>query len=303
MKKNLLYVLLAGVFFSNFSQAQISYNMESWYSLLTFSFPNGWAAAINPFTGVNCVSKDSIVKFQGNYSAKITTNSLSPNSLSAYFPDTSGFLLSGTLNIATQKVIQGFPYTSRDTAFGFLAKYAPSGNDEAFAYVALSKWNASGSNSRDTIGSGRLTISPSSGFQPAVVNIVYNPAFPPSTLPDTAYILISSSKKSGGVAGSTLWVDALQWNPPISLGIGEQNSATDFSFYPQPCQGEFRVKNPESAICRLVLTDISGKICEIHSLQPGENLVKSELSSGLYHGSIFNQDGYLTAKGKCIITK
>lgn len=302
MKKIFQLTALIGVFLNLNIKAQTSYNMESWYSLLTFSYPNGWVGATNVFTGVNCVSKDSTVTFQGNYSAKISTKSLSPNNLSAYFPDTSGFLLTGSLNIPAAKVIQGFPYTTRSSQFGLMTKYTPVGNDDAFIYVALLKRNALGTGTRDTIGSGRVSIGASANFQPTVVNIDYTSfGFPTSTIPDSAYILISSSKKSGGVIGSVLWVDALQWDPPANLGFEDYQNSSSLSFFPQPNNGVFKIQHSEGGASKLVITDMSGKACEIHQLSIGENIIKSQLSDGIYIGSIYNKDAELKARGKLMI--
>lgn len=303
MKKNFVLVLLAGLFFANSSFAQISYNMESWFSLLGFTFPNGWVAS-NPLTNNTTVVKDSINKFQGSYSARIETKVLSSNPLSAYFPDTSGFLLSGTLNLITFKVVQGFPYTTRSSSFGLMTKYTPVGTDQAFVYVALMKRNAQGTGTRDTIGSGRATISPSTAFQPSIITIDYASfGYPPSTLPDSAYILISSSKKSGGSAGSTLWVDALQWDPPANLGVADTKAAEVLQFSPQPSSGIFRIQNTQTGNCRLVITDASGKTSEIFNLQSGENVIDSKLPNGLYIGSIYDQEGQLQSRGKLLITR
>lgn len=303
MKKNFLLLSLTALFFSFSGKAQISYNMESWYSLLSYTFPNGWVSS-NPLTNNGTAVKDSVTKFQGNYSARIETKVLSSNPLSAYFPDTSGFLLSGSLNLITFKVIQGFPYTTRSSQFGLMTKYTPVGSDEAFVYVALMKRNAQGTGTRDTIGSGSVIISASSNFEPTFVNIDYSSfGYPPSTLPDSAYILISSSKKSGGVAGSTLWVDALQWDPPTNLGVEDSFIANSLNLFPQPNNGTFRVQSTEYGVSQLVITDMSGKTCEIHPLQHGENVIQSTLSDGIYLASIHNREGLLMSRGKLIIVR
>jgi hypothetical protein len=301
MKKPVLFILFIGLF-TQTSMAQITYSMETWYSLLGFTFPNGWVSS-NPLTNNTTVVKDSLVKFTGNYSARIETKVLSSNPLSAYFPDTSGFLVSGSLNIATFKLIQGFPYTTRSNKFGLMAQYTPSGSDQGFVYVALMKRNAQGTGTRDTIGSGWTMINASGSFQPIMVNIDYSSfGYPPSTLPDSAYILISSSKKDTPQPGSKLWVDALEWDP-TNLGITDPREVKSLLVFPQPSEGFINVHSEHNTQARLVIHDAQGKVSEMHILKPGNNGIQSHLASGIYFATLLSEDGTVIARSKITISQ
>lgn len=302
MKKIYLFVFL--IFAASFSgKAQIAnFNMETWTTLFGGTNPNGWVSN-NVLTSNATVVQDGVTKHAGNFSAKIVTGVLNPNPLSAYMPDTSGFMLTGALNIVTQKIQQGFPYTSRSDTLGVWAKYEPMPNDTGFIYVALTKRNALGTNTRDTLASGvYLFHTTDAGFVFRNITLDYASfGLPPSTMPDSAMIIVSSSKREGGIPGSKLWVDDFEWDP---VGVGMQEKYfTPFSIFPSPAQNTLGFNfGLFSGKKSLHVFDITGKsVLETTLLESSGNIDISMLSEGFYQVMITDENG-LTGSEKLIIS-
>ena len=303
MKKIYLFVFL--IFAASFSgKAQIAnFNMETWTTLFGGTNPNGWVSN-NVLTSNATVVQDGVTKHAGNFSAKIVTGVLNPNPLSAYMPDTSGFMISGGLSfVPTYSIKQGYPYTNRSDTLGVWAKYEGMGNDSGFIYVALTKRNALGTGARDTIASGTYFFH---GTDPAFSfrNVTLDYAsfgLPPTTLPDSALIIVSSSKRYGGQVGSKLWVDDFEWDP---VGVGMQEKYfTPFSIFPSPAQNTLGFNfGLFSGKKSLHVFDITGKsVLETTLLESSGNIDISMLSEGFYQVMITDENG-LTGSEKLIIS-
>lgn len=293
MKK--IYLILSIVLAGAFSgQAQIAnFNMENWTNLFGGINPTGWVSN-NVLTSNSTVVQDGSIKHGGAYSAKIVTGVLSPNPLSAYMPDTSGFMLTGALNIITQKIQQGYQYTNRSDTLGVWAKYDGLPNDTGFIYVALSKWNALGTNSRDTIASGTYFFyGTDAAFSFRNITLDYASfGLPPTTIPDTAMIIVSSSKRDGGIPGSKIWVDDFVWDPAVGTGIKEK-VFTPFSLFPAPAQNTLNFNfGLFSGKKSLKVFDVTGKsVLETTIRETTGTLDVSALPEGFYQVMIADEDG------------
>ncbi len=305
MKKIYLFLAFFIVAQANSIGQIANFNMENWTTQFGGTNPTGWVSN-NVLTSNATVAQDGVTKHAGSFSAKITTGVLNPNPLSAYMPDTSGFMLTGALNFITQKIQQGYPYTSRSDTLGVWAKYEGLTNDSGFIYVALTKRNALGTNSRDTIASGTYYFhGTDAAFSFRNITLDYASfGLPPTTLPDSAMIIVSSSKRYGGMPGSKLWVDDFEWDPASGVGMQEKVMAS-FGLYPSPAQTEvFLNMNLFSGKKTLTVFDLTGRlVLQNSTLESKTMLDVAFLPNGIYQVLISDEQGLtgterLTISGK-----
>lgn len=274
--------------------AQTNFNMESWSALLGSSNPTGWISA-NFLTSNTCVIKDSVDRKQGSYSARIQTVVLPTNPAPTVIPDTSGLLLTASVSfIPTLVIKQGFASTQRYDTLGFWAKVMPVGNDFGFVYVTQSKWNAMGTNDRDTLMSGTQNITSTSWdyYRVKLVDIGSANGIPSTTAPDTSLIVASSSPRNGAEVGSKLWVDDFQWNPPVGTGLAGSIKPAAIRAFPIPASDRLRISGPEwHLVNEILITDATGKVVFMSSEKPEPEIELSALPNGFYNLIVRGEDG------------
>ena len=146
----------------------------------------------------------------------------------------------GTIDLLSQAIGGGTPFTGRpDTLKGFF-KYTPVGADSMLVLITFTKTN---SGVPDTIGVGAITCSYTvSNYTEFAVPIYYNPAYTEN--PDTMNIILLSSVAATGGNGSTLLVDdlSLVYNP---VGISE-NHAVNYRIYPNPASDHLTISTNDT---------------------------------------------------------
>jgi|694.fasta_scaffold38962_3 hypothetical protein len=293
MKKLLLFfTFVFTVHAASYGQIA-NFNMENWTTLFGGTNPTGWVSN-NVLTSNATVVQDNVTKHAGTYAAQIVTGVLSPNPLSAYMPDTSGFMLTGALNLVTQKIQQGYSYSTRSDTLGVWAKYQPQAGDNGFIYVALTKRNALGTGTRDTVASGTYFFTGNdAAFSFRNIPLDYASfGLPSSTLPDSAMIIVSSSKRVGGKVGSKLWVDDFQWDPTFGVGMQEKH-LTSYGLYPSPAQNQLRFNlNLFNGKKSLALYDVAGRVVlETSTFEANPIIDISILPEGMYQSIVTDENG------------
>jgi hypothetical protein len=194
-------------------------------------------------------------------------------------PNKSGILLTGTINIATQKLKQGIPYTSKPEGMAYYTKYSPAGIDTAFTIVALTKWNGT---SRDTIGFATDIITSNIiSWSKRIVPIIYDANL--TAAPDTLIILFSSSSRVAPKLGSTFILDEINLYPTGTSNIIE-TASDNLVVYPNPVSSVLNLKNIDSNISNIKIFDVSGKkVFENKISTFTSTLNLSALSNGLYY--------------------
>jgi len=174
------------------------------------------------------------------------------------------------------------PYTSKPEGMSYYAKYTPVGNDTAFAYLTLSKWNAS-QHKRDTIGYTVDKIYSSiTNWSKRILPITYT-----NTIdnPDTLLIIFSSSSRVQTVAqlGSTFTIDEISLYPTGTSNIIE-TASDNLVLYPNPVSSVLNLKNIDSNISNIKIFDVSGKKVFENKISTFTNTLHlSALSNGLYY--------------------
>lgn len=247
----------------------------------TSSNPTGWVSAnvIQAFSGLPPIVTPNNPGYGGSISSVkiVTTQFQSPDSNS--IPNKSGILLTGTINIATQKLKQGIPYTSKPEGMAYYTKYSPAGIDTAFTIVALTKWNGT---SRDTIGFATDIITSNIiSWSKRIVPIIYDATL--TAAPDTLIILFSSSSRVAPKLGSTFILDEINLYPTGTSNIIE-TASDNLVVYPNPVSSVLNLKNIDSNISNIKIFDVSGrKVFENKISTFTSTLHLSALSNGLYY--------------------
>ena len=169
----------------------------------------------------------------GTYAAELKTQAV----LTLTVP---GICDLGTIDLTTQAVGGGTPFTGRpDTLKGYF-KYTPIGADSMLIAIMLSKSNGG---VRDTIAGGIFTCSAAVGsYTEFALPIYYNAAYTEN--PDTMNIILLSSATSTGGNGTTLLIDdlSLVYNP---VGISE-NHAVNYRIYPNPASDHLTISTNDT---------------------------------------------------------
>jgi hypothetical protein len=295
MKKNLLS-LLTGTLLTINGFAQVDFGFElPW----TASGGNaqGWASA--KFVAPSVVAADNVIFHFGANSAKIVTSDVSSISsvTNGLLPPTSGIMLTGAINPLGNPVVKlGYPFSQRKDSLAFFARYQPTGVDTAYAKVIFYKRNTQ----RDTIAEGYTKITSTNGiFELKYVEMVYNPNFPNTAIPDSALIIFSSSLPTAAQIGSTLWVDDLQWGT-VNTGITESLKNEQIAISPNPAN-EFITFNfgNKSNAKEIEIIDVKGNLVESIGVSSKlETFGVGHLANGLYFYTIKDSNNAILSSGK-----
>ncbi|MFN3683097.1 MAG: PCMD domain-containing protein, partial [Fimbriimonadaceae bacterium] len=257
MKKQLLIALLA---ISSAAFAQIPNNgFEDWSnpSGASYQNPTGWGSSNEvgaqlspPFVNV---TKETADPASGLASIKLETINL-------FVTNVAGVALTGEITYQTTlKFSGGFPYTSRPGSLTGKIKYLPAAaTDSSFIYAVLFKWN-SAQNKRDTIAIATLKTGAVNSW--TSFGAVLNYSLPDN--PDSALILISSSKGFLGSAGSRLWVDDLAFQ----YSAGTEDIHNNITVFPNPAQHMLYLNAIPGQYRQAAIFNYTGMLIMNHTVQ------------------------------------
>ena len=272
MRKTLL-ILLCLISAKTF--AQIPNNgFETWATPTgqTYENPTGWGSSNDvgsqlPAPFVNA-TKETTDPGAGTSSLKLET-------VSIFVTNVAGVALTGEITYTTTlKFSGGFPFTARPGQLTGKMKYTPAaGTDSSFIYAVLFKWN-SALNKRDTIATSAL-ISPSANNWTTFGSSLN---YTSSDNPDSALILISSSKGFLGSAGSKLWIDDLSFQYESSVGA---MSNAPVHVFPNPAQHTLYLNAIPGQFSDVIIYDCQGRLV-MQAMVQGNAVDISSLANGTY---------------------
>jgi len=268
MKK--IYILLISTIasLSVFSQALPNPGFDNWTNMGSYDDPDDWTT-LNSFTaqlGVITAVKATGAEIHSGASAiKLTTYTVG-------IQNANGLVTTGTINIITQTVDGGIPYTLRPDSITGWYKYNPQGGD--FGFVDFTLLNASGT---DTVGFAHFqtpnaVVATYTRFSAA---INYHNA----NTPALSRCVVSSSAGVNAVPYSELIVDDLEliFNPDgISEGAFAKNT---FNF--NSVSHKLQVYTQEPG--QVAVADMTGKKLIDRAVEKGfSEFVLETLPAGLY---------------------
>ncbi|OPZ97746.1 MAG: hypothetical protein BWY70_01406 [Bacteroidetes bacterium ADurb.Bin408] len=277
-----IFTTLFAVLFVAFTYAQNIPNneFENW----TGGKPNSWDATNISLLSVTTVTEETASPQSGSKSCKIETKS-------SYITTIPGLITLGTFDYMSQSISGGIPFPYRPSKLKGYYKYSPSGADQCFIGVGLSKIVGG---VRDTIGQGLLqsttAVTTWTLFEQDIT-------WTSTDDPDSLNIIISSSNLTGSyVVGSILYVDSLFFEfLPVGMNQEDIKTLDILACYPNPFSGNTTINfaSPENAVYEFSVMNMIG--VEVHKAQvnakAGENIINfsaADLPTGLYLFSVKN---------------
>ena len=232
---------------------------------------------------IECVSKDSINAYEGQYAVKLKNTSVMGG---AAVP---GILTTGSLLIDWQAqdgtIVGGEAYTQLPLALSGQFKYQPVGNDTASVAISLTE-------NGQVVGGGYLEItSNTSSWTPFNLVIDYEQG----AAPDSMNIIFTSSIQEGGniIDGTVLEIDAIQLSSFLEV---ENEAEIQVKCYPNPATDLIKIELNKATQGTLQLIDNQGQSVIIEDYNSSSiQLDVASLSPGMYHlvmqqeGTFFNQ--------------
>ena len=271
---------------------------------LIYQVPTSWSTIDSftagiPFVGaVGFVTKDSINPHSANYDIKLQSKAISTYTV-------PGVACSGIMHIisvgppAIYNVQGGFSVTGKPGMLTGWYRDSMPGVDTGYIVAIFTKWDVT-TQKRDTVAHGALQVTGNhlswTQFQ---FNIVDDST--PAVTPDTGYVVLVSGKSTGGVVGSTLWVDDLA----LAAGINEVDVLNgNYELYPNPVGGTLYVKNNNFFKHEGFITvyDSKGRKISTSALNDNTTTVNTKsLAKGIYFYEIGNANQAVVKKGKFIV--
>jgi hypothetical protein len=297
-KFTLLVVFVAAFFAAN-AQQPTNGGFETWTSSYT---PTGWTtydALIPPLAGSGLSMKDSVDKFAGTSSIKLS------NVYVALAQDT----IAGAVSIGTgffdgqQPKLYGTPFTFSPDTLQFAYKYAPVGSDSAGFQIQLHKQGGGVNGYKLAVGGQLVNTMGNWG----VITIPLRAYYSDTTgTADTLKLVYYSSYLSGNATsrvGSVMNVDAVRFgyksNPTF---IEEINNNLSVRVFPTPASELVNIQVSEVVKnASIAVFDMNGRIIT-HEFGDGQNfeLVTSNWESGMYTYCILS-GGAVVNKGRITV--
>ncbi|MBI1781664.1 MAG: T9SS type A sorting domain-containing protein, partial [Sphingobacteriales bacterium] len=195
-----------------------------------------------------------------------------------------GVAVSGVIDMVTYKPKSGFAYSQRPLSLTGSWQYMPSGSDQGFVGVYLTKWNTS-MNMRDTIAMATQNLT---SMMMSWTSFTINLNYMSTASPDSAIIIFSASG-STPVNNSAMYIDNLAFSG-TATGIKENTvNHINFTIFPNPSNEKvvlnYTLKSTENVVIKI--SDVTGKI--VKELKPNgvignnkQELNTSNLSQGIY---------------------
>ncbi|MCC6540838.1 MAG: hypothetical protein IT225_01320 [Flavobacteriales bacterium] len=274
MRKHLL-LLANGFLVPALLCAQIpNGGFETWSpSGMGYDDPDGWVTwnTISfPIDGtLNC--EEGSPGAVGASFAKVTTLSVTGVGI------LPGFLFTGDMSAA------GFPYASRPAAMNGMYQYNIPAGDGGTIAASFTKWVGG---AQTSVGGGVMTIAP--GSQSSWGSFSIPITWLTADYPDTAVVTVMSST-GGGVAGSTVWVDDLEFG--AFTGVHEAGTEITFTLAPSPATDVLTIA-ADRELREFEVIDLSGRV------RAHENVIGRQvqvdvrtLADGMYVGRLRFADG------------
>jgi hypothetical protein len=289
MKKFFTLLFLLSV--STLMRAQIpNGDMESWTTTGSYQEPTGWFTA-NSLTAGNVITvfKDSTDPYEGNYSAYLT-------SASFFGVGIPGIMLLGSINLLTQAVSGGVPFTDRPASLQAYYKYSTMNADSFFIGAYLTHWNTS-TNKRDSVAvTAFINSSQESSYTLMSAPFFYFTA----ETPDTIQVIVTESVNSSSPpAGTVLKVDDIAASG--TTGITPLSNLFSLSYYPNPVRDQLNVVFSQyQSVSRIDIFDVMGRRVQSNSSIKGKIIPVnvSQLPSGIFLFSIIGKNGQVLKTDK-----
>ncbi len=279
MKKN-IFTLIIGSCITVSAFAQIPNNgFENWTSMGSYNDPDNW---------------DQLNSMTSSMSIYTCTKGTPGNPGASYLKLTSktvsgmgvvpGIAVSGVIDMVTYKPKSGFAYSQRPLSLTGSWQYMPSGSDQGFVGVYLTKWNTS-MNMRDTIAMATQNLT---SMMMSWTSFTINLNYMSTVSPDSAIIIFSASG-STPVNNSAMYIDNLAFSG-TATGIKENTvNLINLTVFPNPSNEKivlnYTLKSTENVVIKI--SDVTGKI--VKELKPNgvignnkQELNISNLSQGIY---------------------
>lgn len=279
MKKN-IFTLIIGSCITVSAFAQIPNNgFENWTSMGSYNDPDNW---------------DQLNSMTSSMSIYTCTKGTPGNPGASYLKLTSktvsgmgvvpGVAVSGVIDMVTYKPKSGFAYSQRPLNLTGSWQYMPSGSDQGFVGVYLTKWNTS-MNMRDTIAMATQNLT---SMMMSWTSFTINLNYMSTASPDSAIIIFSASG-STPVNNSAMYIDNLAFSG-TATGIKENTvNLINLTVFPNPSNEKvvlnYTLKSTENVVIKI--SDVTGKI--VKELKPNgvignnkQELNISNLSQGIY---------------------
>ncbi len=296
-KFTLLTILLAAFFAANAQQALTNGGFETWTSSHT---PTGWTTyeeMIAPLAGIGLTVKDSVDKFSGTASIKITSQYV------ALAQDT----VAGAVGVGTgffdgqQPKMYGTPFTSSPDTLEFAYKYTPVDADSAGFQMFLSK--AGSTNPKIAFGGQLVNTAGQWGFITIPLGAYYSDTT--GTADTLLLAFYSSYLQSSQVTrqGSVLNVDAVRLGYKTTPTFIENiNNNLNVRVFPNPASELVNIQTSEPVVnASVVVYDMTGRVIT-HEFGGGNNfeLVTANWESGIYSYSILS-NSVVVNKGRIVV--
>lgn len=294
-KLTLLTVLMVAFFSSQAQQAVTNGGFETWKSAST---PTDWTTyedIIPPIAGVGLTQKDTVDKYAGTSSVKVTSK----------YVAIAGDTIEGVVSIGTgffngqQPLLFGAPFTSSPDTLEFAYKYAPVGNDTAGFEMELQK-----------PGGEKLSIGgqlfPTAGQWGKIIVPLRQYYTDTTSTTDTLFLAFYSSYRSPGNSGregSALNVDAVRFGYKTAPTFIENiNNNLSVRVFPNPADNLVNIQVSEPVNnASIIVYDMTGRVIT-HEFGGSTNfeLVTSNWESGIYSYSILS-GGVVVTKGRVVV--
>lgn len=240
---------------------------EEWETAETGQLPKHWDGFNRNiiFGGtqvgtIECVTKDSLDPYSGQYSARLESKSIMGGDA------VPGMLTTGDLiidfNSQSGDIEGGLAYDQKPARLKGHYKYAPAMNDTAFISVSAMENGVQ-------IGIGRIEISTA---QNSWTEFILDIHYVPGSSPDTINILFSTSNKENAVpAGSVFEIDGVYFEH--SLADQNELNNVQWNIYPNPAKDFISIDNPLDETVQLELIQMDGKIIQTNNLSSGSNKI------------------------------
>ena len=286
MKKNLLVISSALLFFGGVEAQIPNVGFETWTTFGSYSDPNGWGT-INQQVSQACFCSGTASKATAAADIHNGSMAIKLKTLNVVLGTAPGIAATGTINTQTQNVDGGIPYTLRPDSITGWYKYAPSGTDTGSVFISLTKWNAA-NGSRDIVGEAKfIRTTAMASYSRFAKALVYSL----SVAPDTMMVILLSSSGGSPQVNSTMYIDDLGLTFSTSTGIYEQSLSSLVSVYPNPVVDQVSIAS-EFKNFDVNVFDAEGR--SILRDKGNDGIYRfdtSNLSGGIYFYSTISDDG------------
>lgn len=240
----------------------------SWGSIsiapIPFVFPNGYYAM-----------KKTTDKHSGTYAAKLVSGNLQGTNV-------PGVATLGVVNLTTQTITGGTPFTQKPATMKFWYKYAPVSGDTMIVYIVLLKRNGSVTDTV-AVGSFESTQAVSVYTQQTITLDYYLPLVTPDTMNITGL-----SSEAVSHSGSTLYLDDITLEG-LFVGLPENNLVSKISLSPNPTSGIINVETGYST-SKIKIINAIGQEVYTSNFSNKKSVNLQHLPKGLYVAEISSGD-------------